>query len=132
MRFFQHLDRLDERRDPLPWLYRVTVNASHDLLRKRRREVCVPPEDARLANRPARASGPGIEARLDGLPMLEQGLQTLPEKERAAVVLRDIQGLSTREAARVLRSSETTVRTQLCRRRRKLRAFRDARLGDEA
>jgi RNA polymerase sigma-70 factor, ECF subfamily len=49
----------------------------------------------------------------------------LPEKERAAVVLRDMQGLSTREVAEILGSSEGTVRSQICVAREKLKNFTD-------
>jgi len=42
-----------------------------------------------------------------------EGLQTLPERERAAVVLRDIEGLSTAEAAEILGVEEVTVRSQI-------------------
>ena len=51
------------------------------------------------------------------------GLRTLPEKERAAIVLREIEGLSTREVARILGSSEVTVRSQVSMGRQKLREF---------
>ena len=43
--------------------------------------------------------------------MLYDALQELPEKERAAVVLRDIEGFSTAEVAEILGSSEGTVRS---------------------
>ena len=47
----------------------------------------------------------------------------LPEKERAALVLRDLQGLSTGEVARALGSSEATVRSQISKARVKVRSF---------
>ena len=53
------------------------------------------------------------------------GLQTLPAKERAAIVLRDIEGLTTGEVAEALGSSEGTVRSQICRARRRMKRFRD-------
>src|SRR5258708_39387087 len=48
-------------------------------------------------------------------------LRTLPEKERAAITLRDIEGLSTREVAEILGSSEATVRSQISSARLKIR-----------
>jgi RNA polymerase sigma-70 factor (ECF subfamily) len=45
---------------------------------------------------------------------LMAALATLPTKERAAVVLREIEGLSTAEVAAALGSSEVTVRSQIC------------------
>src|SRR5206468_8454624 len=53
--------------------------------------------------------------------MLQRALQELPEKERAAVVLRDIEGLSTADVAEILGSSEATVRSQISTARIKIR-----------
>jgi RNA polymerase sigma-70 factor (ECF subfamily) len=47
----------------------------------------------------------------------------LSEKERAALVLRDLEGLTTEEVARVLGSSEATVRSQVAKARIKVRDF---------
>jgi len=51
------------------------------------------------------------------------GLQILPERERAAVVLRDIEGLSTREVAAILSVEEVTVRSQISMARVKLAKY---------
>jgi RNA polymerase sigma-70 factor, ECF subfamily len=40
-------------------------------------------------------------------------LGELAEREREAIVPRDLEGLSTSEVARILRSKETTVRSQI-------------------
>ncbi len=58
-----------------------------------------------------------------------RGLGTLARKERAALVLREVEGLSTREVAEILGSSEVTVRTQICSARLKLKKFTDRFLG---
>jgi RNA polymerase sigma-70 factor (ECF subfamily) len=49
--------------------------------------------------------------------LLWRALDSLPEKERLAVILRDIDGLKTSEVAEILGSSETTVRSQVSRAR---------------
>ena len=49
--------------------------------------------------------------------ILWKALDTLPEKERLAVILRDIDGLKTSEVAEILGSSDTTVRSQVSRAR---------------
>jgi RNA polymerase sigma-70 factor (ECF subfamily) len=54
------------------------------------------------------------------------GLTQLAEKERAAIVLRDIEGLATCEVASILGSSEATVRSQISVGRKKLRKFAEA------
>jgi RNA polymerase sigma-70 factor (ECF subfamily) len=48
-------------------------------------------------------------------------MATLPAKERAAIVLRDIEGHTTDEVARILKSSSTTVRSQISSARRKIK-----------
>ena len=102
------------------WLYRVTVNACHDVRRRRRPET--PLEDAgplaAVGNDPEQAVTAAERRRAVGL-----SLRMLPEKERAAVVLRDLEGLSTPEVARVLGSSEATVRSQISKARVKMRGF---------
>jgi RNA polymerase sigma-70 factor (ECF subfamily) len=50
-------------------------------------------------------------------------LACLPTKERAAVVLREIEGLSTAEVAEALGSSEVTVRSQISKALVKLRGI---------
>jgi RNA polymerase sigma-70 factor (ECF subfamily) len=52
---------------------------------------------------------------------LEISLSMLPEKERSALVLRDLEGLSTEAVARALGSSEATVRSQISKARVKVR-----------
>jgi RNA polymerase sigma factor (sigma-70 family) len=50
-------------------------------------------------------------------------MQTLTDNERAAIALREIEGLSTAEAAQILGSTESTVRVQIAAARVKLRRF---------
>jgi RNA polymerase sigma-70 factor (ECF subfamily) len=54
---------------------------------------------------------------------IRRGLSCLGEKERAALVLRDVEGLSTEEVAGILGTSENTVRSQISTARLKLRDF---------
>ena len=121
LRLFRHLHRLDPKRPLLPWLYRMTVNVCHDLNRKRRRRAEVDVEEVdpeRLAVDPGREIARSEQKRL-----IAAALTALPEKERAALVLRDIEGLSTSEVAAVLKSSESTVRSQISSARVKIKKF---------
>ena len=102
------------------WLYRVTVNVCHDLRRKR--AMAVPVEEA--GELPDISSDPHqLSAEAERRRVLALSLRMLPEKERAALVLRDLEGLSTVEVARVLGSSEATVRSQVSRGRIKVKDF---------
>ena len=73
-------------------------------------------------------SGEDVEAnaiKAQQRAMIVEALDTLSTKERAALVLRDLEGLSTEEVARVLGSSQTTVRTQISSARAKIKQYRD-------
>jgi RNA polymerase sigma-70 factor (ECF subfamily) len=59
-------------------------------------------------------------------------LRRLPEKERAALVLRDLEGLKTSEVAEALGSSEATVRSQVASARAKVRAAVERYFGRRA
>jgi RNA polymerase sigma-70 factor (ECF subfamily) len=70
----------------------------------------------------------GLEGEQQRL-LLRRALDKLPEKERMALILRDVEGMSTTEVAVMLGSSETTVRSQISRGRLKLKAAIDAMTG---
>jgi RNA polymerase sigma-70 factor (ECF subfamily) len=55
--------------------------------------------------------------------ILEQALAQLPDEWRAAVVLRDIEGLSTQEAAEVVGARQAAFKSRLHRGRMQLRAL---------
>ncbi len=130
LRLYRFLDRFDASRPLEPWLYRVTVNVCHDVGRRRRVRRAVPLEDVEQT-RPLISADPdpGAAASLaEERRIVEQALTTLAEKERTALVLRDVEGLSTAEVAEILGSSQTTVRSQICRARLKIKKFRDRKL----
>lgn len=123
LRLYKSLNRLPDIQEIKSWLYRVTINVCKDMLRQRRRRAWEPitgPDPASLQPDPELAWVHQERGHL-----VEMALKTLPEKERAAVVLRDMQGLSTREVAGILGSSEVTVRSQICVARGKLKKFTD-------
>jgi len=97
------------------WLYRVTVNLCLDRARSARPSCELP--DLRSTESSAEA---GL-IRGQQKQQLMQALATLPPKERAAVTLREIEGLSTAEVAEILNSTETTVRSQISKAMTRLR-----------
>lgn len=122
LRLFRNLKKFRATDELRPWLYRVTINVCHDLRRRNSRQPSSWPEGLD----PSTAS-PSPESTFDTLQRrsrMEIALAGLPEKERAAL-LREIEGLSTREVAEILNSSEATVRSQICSARLKLRVAMD-------
>lgn len=123
LRLYKSLNRLPDVQAVKSWLYRVTVNVCNDMLRQRRRRAWEP-----LSATDPASNQPDPElawAHQERGQLVEMALKTLPQKEREAVVLRDMQGLSTREVAGILGSSEVTVRSQICVARVKLKKFTD-------
>jgi RNA polymerase sigma-70 factor (ECF subfamily) len=55
--------------------------------------------------------------------LIAQAIATLPYKERAAIVLRDMEGVSTEAVAQILQSSATTVRSQISSARKKIKDY---------
>jgi RNA polymerase sigma-70 factor (ECF subfamily) len=118
LRLFQNLGRIEG--EPLPWLYRVTLNVCRDQLRRRKRR----PEGETDRDWADTAPGPHRILELDERRrLLMAALERLPDRERAAIVLRDIEGLSTREVAEILGVEEGTVRCQVSVARLKLAKY---------
>jgi RNA polymerase sigma-70 factor (ECF subfamily) len=135
---FRHAGQIRDVEAFRPWLYRTVRNAC---LMSRRKRADEParleslddgPSDGEAGVRrqprdPGRtpeqiADNAGLRARL------RKALGALPGPYRAVVFLREIEGLSTREAASVLGISEDNVKTRLHRARLALQAA----LGDDA
>jgi RNA polymerase sigma-70 factor (ECF subfamily) len=104
-----------------PWMYRVAVNACLDL-RARQRPAEAAPE--LLETLPAELpSAEESVLRAQRRALVRQGLGTLTDAERAALVLRDLEGLNSSEAGRILGLRACTVRSQAASARSKLAAF---------
>ena len=121
LRLFRYIGGVREESELGPWLYRVTVNVCFDLEKKRRGLATIPLDDAQEPQ----AGGEDNEAMLAEKKVMEAALKELSPNERAAIVLRELQGLTTREVATILRSSETTIRSHISRARVKLKSYRD-------
>lgn len=120
LRLYRNLGKVEAESNFSAWLYRVTVNVCHDIGRKRKASVPMEdvPELASAGNDPQQSATGAERGRV-----LQMSLRTLSQKERAALVLRDLEGLSTQEVARALGSSEATVRSQISKARVKMRDF---------
>jgi RNA polymerase sigma-70 factor (ECF subfamily) len=127
LRVFRHLDRFRAEHDFRGWLYRITVNVCRDAARRRGAPV-VHGTDAD-PGRPAAAEEELLGA--ERWHRLLEALASLPAKERAALVLRDLEGLTSEQVARALGSRPATVRGQIASARVKIRRFCVDLLGGE-
>ena len=132
IRLHRKIDQIDSGRSVGPWLYTVTVNACRDIGRERQRCRLVAMDNwARLAPAADEDSPEGLYADRQREAQFRAVLRRLPEKERAALLLREMEGLSTEEVARILGSSESTVRSQICTARLKLRKLLAGKWGGQ-
>jgi RNA polymerase sigma-70 factor (ECF subfamily) len=108
------------------WLYRVTSNLCTDRLRKRRGvglDQIAETEDGH----------PGVVAGMieqDRAAALEQALQALPERQRQAVILRHLEGLSNPEIAEVMDIGVEAVESLTARGKRALAALLSGRRAE--
>lgn len=103
------------------WLYRVASNLATDRLRHRQRRRATPLEDApETADEQPGALQGMIEA--DRMAALNAALAALPERQRQAVVLRHIEGLSNPEIAEILSIGVEAVESLTARGKRALAA----------
>lgn len=105
------------------WLIRIAVNVCCDLARKR--GPAPAPVEA-LETLEGDAAPMGAEEAVllhQRRTLVRQAVAALPPAERAALVLRDLEGLSTEETARILGVRPVTVRSQAASARAKVQAF---------
>lgn len=129
LKAFRHLKSFDGRSKLSTWLYRIATNEALMFLRRKQPHLvsieepsgteaeeseplqivdwCCIPEDELLS----------AEARLH----LDDAVSQLPHSLKVVFILREIEGLSTRETADILELSETAVKTRLSRARLHLR-----------
>ena len=126
---YRHIGNFDGRSSVSTWLYRIATNEALMSIRRKRPETisfdvpsvydtepqeplqivdwCCLPEDEFLTS--------------EGRARLDDAANRLPTSLRVVFILRDIEGLSTRETAEVLEISEMAVKTRLSRARLRLR-----------
>lgn len=106
------------------WLYRLTCNASIDVLRreKRQRETVSLDGPAPVPDLPDGAPSPQEQAeRRELRRAVEEGLMQLGDTHRQALVLREMQELSYEEIAAVMEVDLGTVKSRISRARAALR-----------
>jgi len=125
LRVYKYLGRFKQDQDFFAWLYRITVNVCHDIAKKRQHHSGPATSDMFsevTLEVPAQQEG-ADEVLIAGQQrqLIASAMAMLPTKERAAILLRDVEGLPTEEVARILKSSSTTVRSQISSARRKIK-----------
>jgi RNA polymerase sigma-70 factor, ECF subfamily len=139
---FRSIQRFDGNAQLSTWLHRIVVNAALMRIRSRQRrpEQSIEPMLPRFADdghheEPvvswAESGGDALEVE-QTRALMRAGIDELPERHRAVLVMRDIEGLSTREVADLLGSTENAVKLRLHRARQALAVIIKARLSAPA
>jgi RNA polymerase sigma-70 factor (ECF subfamily) len=130
VRAYAHLDQFAGRAKFSTWLTRIAIHAALARARKAGRVVEIEDDMLQLEST---ARGPETQvADRELADVLEAAVESLPPSFRAVFMLREVEGLSTAEAADCLDIPEETVKTRLHRARGLLRRSLYARLGDAA
>ena len=120
----QHQDQLKDEQKAAHWLSRIATNTAIDFLRRSGRatfcEIDEAPEhDSETPEQ--------ILLRSEHRDYLEDGLRLLSPRERAALMLRDVEGLPAEEVAKRLNCSKATVRSHIANGRTKFRRYMERR-----
>lgn len=120
------------------WIYRIAVNEAYNhrrwFCRHQRQEVALAADDG--PNHVDNMTDPGrspfeLAADLETRALVEQALEKVNPKFRAAVILRDIEDLSYEDIATVLNISLGTVKSRIMRGREALREILEGRLESD-
>jgi RNA polymerase sigma-70 factor, ECF subfamily len=111
----------DHRSSVRTWLYRIVTRTAIDALRSRRRRLET--SDVELEGTPGPDAVAAADARV-ALRELSDWLDALPGDQRAAILLKAVEGLTTPEIAAILECSEGAVEQRLVRARATLRERR--------
>ncbi len=132
LRVFKYLARFRAGEDFRAWLYRITINVCHDFARKKGAtglaqfdQIDFVQESAALETGGRRVDPESLALQEQQLALIRSALQSLSPKERAALVLRDLEGFSTEEVAHALGSRPVTVRSQVSSARAKIKNYCD-------
>jgi len=124
LRAWRGIARFQGQSSYFTWLYRIAVNEANRALEKKARRpagVSIGAQELQLPASPA--YDPSRQAENSELRrVLGQALAELPPTLRTAIVLRDVEGLSTQEAAEIAGVSQAAFKSRLHQARLRVRA----------
>src|SRR6476659_1136676 len=133
LRLYFSLDQLRTAEVFEPWLYRLTVNASYDYLRKQRRRMESRMSDLseqQVMMADASAGGKVDQERQEQKRVRETVdalLGAVSEDDRILLTLKEVEGLSLKELEKIYRVNENALKVRLFRaRQRVLKAYESA------
>lgn len=132
VRAWRSIGRFEGRSAFFTWIYRIAINESKRRAEKRRRirtEISL--DDSPLAEAPDWSASPELRSEQAGaVRELESAIAALGDEYRQAIVLRDLLGFSTREAAAAMEIGEPAFKSRLHRARMAVRRALDEYFSD--
>lgn len=131
LKAFKYLSSFDPQRDFFGWLYGITINVCHDHMRKRRQRadhfssIETARDEGMLEELVSQDNAGDAVMRAQQKELVGRALAKLTDKERAVIVLRDLEGVEAKEVARLLNASEGTIRAYSSSGRAKIKAYCD-------
>jgi len=133
VKVYKHLPDFQGASSFYTWLYRITMNLAIDQLRRRKTARQVDYDDAvgrdSQADDPTRiaphveASDPGkTHSRKELAGKIQAALATLPEYHQQVILLREVEGLSYEEIAKIMKVPKGTIMSRLFHARRKMQS----------
>ena len=120
----QHQEQLKDEQKAAHWLSRIATNTAIDFLRRSGRATFCEIDQAPESHWETPEEAVLRDEHRD---YLEDGLRLLSPRERAALVMRDIEDLPAEEVARRLDCSKATVRSHIANARTKMRRYMERR-----
>ena len=129
IRVYKSIGNFKEESSFSTWIYRIVTNVCLDELRKRKnRNVVSIDEDVKLddseVKRQIESDGPTPEELVERNELkrvVGEAIKELSEEHRLVILLRDIQGFSYEEIARIVKCPEGTVKSRINRARQALK-----------
>jgi RNA polymerase sigma-70 factor (ECF subfamily) len=117
----QNIWRYDESKRFYTWLYRITVNASIDYMRKHRRHRHEPLENVYETVENHRDNPESLYRTVQLREFITAATERLNGKQKSAFILRDLEGCHIDDVANIMEMPEATVRWYLHRARQKIK-----------
>lgn len=114
IKIWKNIQRYDQELKFTTWMYKIVIHTAIDKQRSLRERGTVSLDE--ISNTMAALEHDGPEARLNNEQLgkvIESISAELPEKQRLVFILRDIQGMESREVETILDLNETSVKSNL-------------------
>ncbi len=138
LRLYYSLDQLRTPEVFEPWLYRLTVNAAYDYLRKQRRRnesrmSDLSEQQVMMADALAGGKAANEDQRLKQVKeLVDSLLGSVSEQDRILLTLKEVEGLSLKELEKIYSVNENALKVRLFRARQRVLAAYQASRGKDS